>query len=213
MARIKKIIKKAYRTLCDKLDKTFDPVHYCERVLREAYPEAVDENGVINIPKVIDILEKKNEEMNSLIQRNNQVLNRLKDELTSSLSKREENDIRELTEEEKENAIEFVKSVRERYPGEFENIRKDYEENKKYDAFYYVRRSLLKNYPDTVDKDGFVDITKVCEIIQTENERLHELKYNEHTTEEDIRILAELKEELSRSEREETLNKLEPVID
>ena len=36
---------------------------------------------------------------------------------------------RELTEEEKKNAVEFVKSVRERYPGEFENVRKRLEEN------------------------------------------------------------------------------------
>lgn len=36
---------------------------------------------------------------------------------------------RDLTEEEKKNAVEFIKSVRERYPGEFENVRKRPEEN------------------------------------------------------------------------------------
>ena len=57
--KIKNTISKMYRKFCIKLEKIFDPVHYAERVIREAYPEAINENGTIDIPKVISILEEQ----------------------------------------------------------------------------------------------------------------------------------------------------------
>ena len=91
MAKIKNIISMMFRQFCIKLEKTFDPVHYAERVLKEAYPEAINENGSIDIPKVLNILEEQTTQMDALIRKNNQILDRLKIELSSSiLSEREE---------------------------------------------------------------------------------------------------------------------------
>ena len=91
MAKIKNIISMMFRQFCIKLEKTFDPVHYAERVLKEAYPEAINMDGSIDIPKVLNILEEQTTQMDALIRKNNQILDRLKIELSSSiLSKREE---------------------------------------------------------------------------------------------------------------------------
>ena len=91
MAKIKNIISMMFRQFCIKLEKTFDPVHYAERVLKEAYPEAINMDGSIDIPKVLNILEEQTTQMDALIKKNNQILDKLKIELSSSiLSKREE---------------------------------------------------------------------------------------------------------------------------
>lgn len=93
-----------------------------------------------------------------------------------------------------------------------------YEENwNDYDFYYsgfcvigdtvYVFDDEAKRHPLTSQRKSWIE--KFSEYINNEDNLIFETT---HTTEEDIRILAELKEELSRSEREETLNKLEPVI-
>jgi hypothetical protein len=85
MAKIKNIISMMFRQFCIKLEKTFDPVHYAERVLKEAYPEAINMDGSIDIPKVLNILEEQTTQMDALIRKNNQILDRLKIELSSSI--------------------------------------------------------------------------------------------------------------------------------
>ena len=84
MAKIKNIISMMFRQFCIKLEKTFDPVHYAERVLKEAYPAAINRDGSIDIPKVLNILEEQTTQMDALIRKNNQILDRLKIELSSS---------------------------------------------------------------------------------------------------------------------------------
>lgn len=88
--KIKSTISKMYRKFCIELEKIFDPVHYAERVIKEAYPDAINDDGTINIPKVMTILEEHTTQMESLIRKNNQILDKLKIELASVLSSREE---------------------------------------------------------------------------------------------------------------------------
>ena len=88
--KIKNTINKMYRKFCIELEKIFDPVHYAERVIKEAYPEAINDDGTIDIPKVMTILEEHTTQMESLIRKNNQILDKLKIELASTLSAREE---------------------------------------------------------------------------------------------------------------------------
>lgn len=88
--KIKKTISKMYRKFRIELEKIFDPVHYAERVIKEAYPEAINDDGTIDIPKVMTILEEHTTQMESLIRKNNQILDKLKIELASVLSAREE---------------------------------------------------------------------------------------------------------------------------
>lgn len=88
--KIKNTIGKMYRKFCIELEKIFDPVHYAERVIKEAYPEAINVDGTIDIPKVMTILEEHTTQMESLIRKNNQILDKLKIELASVLSAREE---------------------------------------------------------------------------------------------------------------------------
>ena len=88
--KIKNTISKMYRKFCIELEKIFDPVHYAECVIKEAYPEAINDDGTIDIPKVMTILEEQTAQMESLIRRNNQILDKLKIELDFTLSAREE---------------------------------------------------------------------------------------------------------------------------
>lgn len=92
MAKIKNIIRKMCRTVRNTLDRTFNPAHHCVNVLREKFPEAVNEDGSIDIPMVVDILEKKNSELDDAITENHQILDRLREELNASYfpSEREE---------------------------------------------------------------------------------------------------------------------------
>ena len=87
--KIKNTISKMYRKFCIELKKIFDPVHYAERVIKESYPEAIDDDRTIDIPKMMTILEEKTAQMESLIRKNNQILDKLKIELASKLSARE----------------------------------------------------------------------------------------------------------------------------
>ena len=84
MARIKNIIKKMYRTVRNTLDRTFNSSHYYENVIREKFPEAVKEDGTIDIPMVVDIPEKKNSELDDAIIDNHRILDRLREELNAS---------------------------------------------------------------------------------------------------------------------------------
>ena len=92
MAKIKNIIRKMYRTVRNTLDRTFNSAHYYENVIREKFPEAVKEDGTIDIPMVVDILEKKNSELDNTIIDNHRILDRLREELKASYfpSEREE---------------------------------------------------------------------------------------------------------------------------
>lgn len=84
MAKIKNIIRKMYRTVRNTLDRTFNSAHYYENVIREKFPEAVKEDGTIDIPMVVDILEKKNSELDDAIIDNHRILDRLREELKAS---------------------------------------------------------------------------------------------------------------------------------
>ena len=84
MAKIKNIIRKMCRTVRNSLDRTFNPAHHCVNVIREKFPEAVNEDGSIDIPMVMDILEKKNSELDNAVSENHRILDRLKAELTAS---------------------------------------------------------------------------------------------------------------------------------
>lgn len=68
----------------------------------------------------------------------------------------------------------------------------------------YIFDDEAKRHPLSSQRTSWIE--KFSEYINNEDNLIFETT---HTTEEDIRILAELKEELSRSEREETLNKLD----
>jgi hypothetical protein len=53
-------------------------------VILEKFPEAVNEDGSIDIPMVVDILEKKNSELDDAIAENHRILDRLREELNAS---------------------------------------------------------------------------------------------------------------------------------
>ena len=84
MAKIKNIIRKMCRTVRNTLDRTFNPAHHCVNVIREKFPEAVKEDGTIDIPMVVDILEKRNSELDDAITENHRILDRLREELNAS---------------------------------------------------------------------------------------------------------------------------------
>lgn len=84
MAKIKNIIRKMCRTARNTLDRTFNPAQHCVNVIREKFPEAVKEDGTIDIPMVVDILEKKNSELDDAIIDNHRILDRLREELKAS---------------------------------------------------------------------------------------------------------------------------------
>jgi hypothetical protein len=84
MDKIKNIIRKMCRTVRNSLDRTFNSAHYYENVIREKFTEAVKEDGTIDIPMVVDILEKKNSELDDAIAENHRILDRLREELNAS---------------------------------------------------------------------------------------------------------------------------------
>jgi hypothetical protein len=84
MAKIKNIIRKMCRTVRNTLDRTFNPAHHCVNVIQEKLPEAVKEDGTIDIQMVVDILEKKNSELDDAITENHRILDRLREELNAS---------------------------------------------------------------------------------------------------------------------------------
>ncbi len=107
--KIKNTISKMYRKFCIGLEKIFNPVHYAERVIKEAYPEAINDDGTIDIPKAMSILEERTAQMKLLIEKNNQILNKLKMELAYTLSAREETVNKSEHTDEKSYTIRVVK--------------------------------------------------------------------------------------------------------